>query len=70
MTGNPSGPMNLAENPLPRSHAHGRRHKEAAAAVFTARDLGADPTIVDAALAGRVQVKQARGIVKAGSGRL
>ena len=25
MTGNPSGPMNLAENPLPRSHAHGRR---------------------------------------------
>ena len=26
MTGNPSGPMNLAENPLPRSHAHGRRH--------------------------------------------
>lgn len=44
--------------------------KEAAAAVFTARDLGADPTIVDAALAGRVQVRQARGIVKAGSGRL
>lgn len=27
MTGNPSGPMNLAENPLPRSHAHGRRHE-------------------------------------------
>ena len=26
MTGNPGGPMNLAENPLPRSHAHGRRH--------------------------------------------
>lgn len=39
--------------------------KDAAAAVFTARDLGADPTIRDAALAGRVQVRQARGIVKA-----
>lgn len=39
--------------------------KDAKAAVFSARDLGADPTIRDAALAGRVQVKQARGIVKA-----
>ena len=39
--------------------------KDAAAAVFTARDLGADATIRDAALAGRVQVRQARGIVKA-----
>lgn len=39
--------------------------KDAAAAVFTARDLGADTRIRDAALAGRVQVRQARGIVKA-----
>src|SRR5680860_1035260 len=26
MTGNPGGPMNLAENRSARSHAHGRRH--------------------------------------------
>jgi hypothetical protein len=26
MTGNPDGPMRLAENQLDRSHAHGRRH--------------------------------------------
>ncbi|MFP5284000.1 MAG: DUF222 domain-containing protein, partial [Actinomycetes bacterium] len=40
-------------------------NREAAAAVFGARDLDAHSTIRDAALAGRVQVRQARGIVKA-----
>ena len=54
MTGNPSGPMNLAENPLPRSHAHGRRH-----ASVVALEACIDGT--------HVQVKKGEAVV--GSGR-
>jgi hypothetical protein len=50
MTGNPSGPMKLAESRSTRSHAHGRRHDDRGGNALVAQErhgIGALPKQID-----------------------